>query len=468
MGLRPIDSPRAFFSRSGIRKSHDTPNIACPAAAMTLFAANYDGLRNKGSYDELLARVGSESLDEPDRQAKQLRESPQIANLLDGEGQLSFVEMGKQQLAAATHQQVMQTVLQAASVSGAAPAQHLRAAETQTSGPRMASARTQTAGVVAGDSSTQTPGVKVADAETQAWREQRRSGGTQTDAPAPQGPAMFDLTADDRMEEVRQGLDAEVDHQAQASARKAENLQRTISRHMGEEVGPGVADFAHMMASSSAAAAASPETEHAPKGRPGRPRKVQPSMVDDTPPAPTKNKAEVSPAMNPKAKARTGDPEALEALPSTTVGKVKKALKKDEPGPKPKAKTKAKAKAKERSHEDEFQDLMADLESKPKAKASKASKAAAAEDPDNEPEVVGQSSSSAGRTPGLEKIEGQTRAWWTRQNVGVIKSQAELRGHRFTDLDTKGSKVRKGGKMVGTPKMLKEDYLKVLFDLLKL
>ena len=426
---------------------------------MTLFAANYDGLRNKGSYDELLARVGSESLDEPDRQAKQLRESPQIANLLDGEGQLSFVEMGKQQLAASTHQQVQQSILQAASVSGAAPAQHLRAAETQTVGPRMSAAKTQTTGVAAGDSSTQTPGVKVADAETQAWREQRRSGGTQTDA-----PQMFDLTADDRMEEVQQGLDAEVDAQAQASARKAENLQRTISRHMGEAVGPGVADFAHMMASSSsAAAAAGPETQHEPKGRPGRPRKVQ-SMVDDTPPAPTKNKAEVSPAINPKAKARTENPEALEALPSTTVGKVKKALKKDEPGPKPKAKTKAKAKAKERSQEDEFQDLMADVESKPKAKASKS----AAEDPDSEPEAVGQSSSSAGRTPGLEKIEGQTRAWWTRQNVGVIKSQAELRGHRFTDLDTKGSRVRKGGKMVGTPKMGKPDYLKVLFDLLKL
>ena len=81
---------------------------------MTLFAANYDGLRNKGSYDELLARLGSEALVEPDRSAKQLRESPQIANLLDGEGQLSFVEMGKQQLATASHQMVQQSVLQAA------------------------------------------------------------------------------------------------------------------------------------------------------------------------------------------------------------------------------------------------------------------------------------------------------------------------------------------------------------------
>lgn len=417
----------------------------------TLFAANYDGLRNKGSYDELLVRLGSDSLVEPDRRAKQLRESPQIANLLDGEGQLSFVEMGKQQLAAATHQQVMQNVLQAASASGAAPAQQLRAAETQTSGPRMSAARTQTPGVVAGDNSTQTRAsgaARVADAETQA------------DQPAPQ---MFDLAADERMEEVQQGLEAEVDEQAQASARQAQNLQRIITKHMAEEVGPGVADFAHMMASSSSAAAASPETEHEPKGRPGRPRKVQPSMVDDTPSAPTKNKAEVSPGMSPKAKARTEDPEALEALPSTTVGKVKKALKKDEPSAKPKAKTKAIAK--EKSHEDEFQDLMADVESKPKQpKASKA----AAEDPDNAPEVVGQSSSSAGRTPGIEKIEGQTKAWWTRQNVGVLKSQAELRGHRFTDLDTKGSRVRKGGKMVGTPPMGKSDYLKVLFDLLKL
>jgi len=138
----------------------------------------------------------------------------------------------------------------------------------------MSAAETQTSGEVAGDSSTQ------------------------TGQPALQ---MFDLAADDRMEEVRQGLDDEVDAQAQSSARKAENLQRTISRHMGEAVGPGVADFAHMMASSSAAA-----SSESPESRPTR------NASRDQP-----RKKQAPPPVKPKA------PDEPPALPSEVVRKEK-------------------------------------------------------------------------------------------------------------------------------------------------
>jgi len=418
----------------------------------TLFAPNYDGLRYKGSYDEILARLGSDSLVEPDRRAKQIRESPQIANLLDGEGQMSFVEMGKQQLAAATHQQVMQNVLQAASASGAAPAQQLRAAETQTSGPRMSSAKTQTAGVVAGDRSTQTAGVKVADAESQAWREQRHSGGTQTDPTELSAAQIFDIAADERMEEVQQGLAADLDAQVAASDKKEQKILRTISRHLGEEVGPAQSDFAHMMATSSSSAAANPESEHEPKGPRGRPRKTQPRPMEvDTPPAPTKHKAETSPALHPKAKARTDyfelqEPSGTADLPSQMVGKViKKNLKKSEaPEDVSRARAKPKAKAKpKKTLEDEFQDLMADVESKPKPKASKS----AAEDPDNEPEVA---SSSAGRAQhGVKRIEWRTRNEfnaWARTRAATkttIREQAELRGYRFSPEQLRGNRSKK-------------------------
>ena len=159
----------------------------------------------------------------------------------------------------------------------------------------------------------------------------------------------------------------------------------------------------------------------------------------------TKNKAGQSPALKPKAKARKDEgPETTEAPPKGQ----------------PKAKAKAKAK---KTLDDEFQDLMADVEAKPKAP-----KATAKENPD-EPEVAGQPSSSSGRmVHGVTLIEGKSRKWWARQNVTVIKNQAELLGHYFSDLDTKGGPVKKDGKLVKSPSMKKPAYLNVLYGLLKI
>ena len=77
-------------------------------------------------------------------------------------------------------------------------------------------------------------------------------------------------------------------------------------------------------------------------------------------------------------------------------------------------------------------------------------------------------SGEAPRQHGIEKIEGKSKSWWTKQNIQVIKSQAELRGHRFTDLDTKGGMVRKSGKQIKQPKMKKAEYLETLFGILGL
>ena len=60
---------------------------------------------------------------------------------------------------------------------------------------------------------------------------------------------------------------------------------------------------------------------------------------------------------------------------------------------------------------------------------------------------------------GVEKITGKSEAWWKKQNMTVLKEQAELRGKRFSDLDVKGGKTRSGEKI---PRMKKEDYLKEL------
>ena len=63
---------------------------------------NYDGLRKKKTYDEHIDYVMNkqEKLQYPDRAAKFLRNSPQLSNLLDsnGEGLLEMEEQQKRQV----------------------------------------------------------------------------------------------------------------------------------------------------------------------------------------------------------------------------------------------------------------------------------------------------------------------------------------------------------------------------------
>ena len=55
---------------------------------MAIYAVNYDGLRKRDTYNELIDYIQfkPEKIIYPDRFAKRVRESPQISNLLDGEG----------------------------------------------------------------------------------------------------------------------------------------------------------------------------------------------------------------------------------------------------------------------------------------------------------------------------------------------------------------------------------------------
>ncbi len=67
-----------------------------------MFGINYDGLRKKKTYDELIDYVMNkqEKIQYPDRTAKFLRNSPQLSNLLDsnGEGLLEIEEQQKRQV----------------------------------------------------------------------------------------------------------------------------------------------------------------------------------------------------------------------------------------------------------------------------------------------------------------------------------------------------------------------------------
>ena len=63
-----------------------------------MLGINYDGLRKKKTYDELIDYVMNkqEKIQYPDRTAKILRNSPQLSNLLDGDGE-GLMEMEEQQ-----------------------------------------------------------------------------------------------------------------------------------------------------------------------------------------------------------------------------------------------------------------------------------------------------------------------------------------------------------------------------------
>jgi len=460
----------------------------------TLFAVNYVGLRPKGSYDEIIDRLELErpTLREPNRRAKFLRESPQIANLLDGEGNLAFVELGRHQLAAAKQRAVEQSVREAASVPGAATAQVLRAAEPQRTGARISAASMET-----NDRFAQTREVKVTDAGSPAWRAQTHSGGTPTDMAELSGAQLFDIGSDDGMEEdLLMNLNAALDAQEAATEQQQAKIAAIVAKHLGEEVAAQLA-FAHQMASSSSSSAAAMTLAQQAAYIQQMSASSGGSVPMETESSKAKRAGNNPEAFSaPKAKAKAGSScTAVMALPQqaraqqksarssgsapmeTEASRAKRAADIPEDFPAPKAKSKASPEPKKGMGEP--RDTGRSHANKKQADESAAPAAGLAlEGPtpkSGESQAVGsQSSSSSQASPparakhGVKPIEGKDRDWWLRQNVATIKTQAELRGHRFSDLDTKGGKSRVRGKVVKVLKFKKVDYLEVLFKLLKL
>ena len=54
-----------------------------------MFALNYDGLKKRDTYDEIIDYLQNkqEKIKYPNRLAKQVRNTPQLSNLLDGDGE---------------------------------------------------------------------------------------------------------------------------------------------------------------------------------------------------------------------------------------------------------------------------------------------------------------------------------------------------------------------------------------------
>ena len=70
-------------------------------------------------------------------------------------------------------------------------------------------------------------------------------------------------------------------------------------------------------------------------------------------------------------------------------------------------------------------------------------------------------------------VTGKSEAWWNRQNEGFLKNQAELRGKKYSDLETKGYKIidpddPKHKKKIWKDKPYRRaDYLRILKEIFR-
>ena len=113
---------------------------------------------------------------------------------------------------------------------------------------------------------------------------------------------------------------------------------------------------------------------------------------------------------------------------------------------------------------------------KPKAKAEPKPTVAAIEAPQPkaepkskaEPKAIPKSKPKPQPAHGVELLENKDKKYWEKQNVTVLKQQAELRGYRFSDVETKGVEQLVKRVKQTVKKFKKKDYLQVLLKLLKI
>ena len=429
----------------------------------TLFAVNYDGLRPKGSYEEIIDKLsaGRPELRQPDRRAKFLRESPQVANLLDGEGSLSFVEMGRQQLAAAAHQSVEQRVREAASEPGAAPAQALRAAFTQTASTRTSSVRTQ-AGVDSADRFSQTRNPTLTETGSQAFGAQTRSGGTQTEQSG--SAEFFDIGHDDRMEEDLQDLNVALETQDAADDQQRQKVQRLVARNLGEDV-EAQRPFAARMAAVSVASSSSPSAAAAMTpdqvayaqqmfARSAAQGSGEQSSPGGTLEGGTGSTQTLAEAAAPKAKAMAmAVPKATKRGSAANGGNGSRPKSKAKSGPRPAI---------------DLSDADEDPRPRSKAKAGPRPTVALTDSGGSaDPQVsTGQSATSSsapaggtGEATGLESMElDRSKTWWNGLKWKALRRQAEaFQGRPFTTEELYGDRGSEG-----KPIMTKLDFKKII------
>ena len=135
-----------------------------------------------------------------------------------------------------------------------------------------------------------------------------------------------------------------------------------------------------------------------------------------------------------------------------------------EPALKPPVKAKPKPKSRRQKTEPKFEELALPDETKPEQNSEPQTEAKA------EPKTKTKAKAKAKpvKQVGVEKIEGKDAKWWKGKSITVLKQQAELRGHRFTDAETKGGTRSVNGVKTKFQRFKKDDYYNTLMKILKL
>ena len=368
-------------------------------------------------------------------------------------------------------------------------------------------------------------------------------------------PQMFDMTLDERIDDVHEDIEDNLENHAHNKKQQHQQMVDFVKRHLYEHATPGPLDFSHKKATRSRpqgstdvpyfAQAPQPQAPPAnaeiPTHEPSPPTNVktmakerqrsksvgpntkspaqkQPEGMDgpaSVPPPKGKGKGwgkskqkdviaeALPPSSMPKAK---GAPETLgppraKSRGRSTKPKIAEALlpepKSATPEPKEISKgvikTIKKPKAKPRSRKTTDVPMPEAETPKPESKPSKAlyvipplrkkrtetpvprAKKVTAKAPPPEPKAKAKASPPEPKAKAPEpkenpaysklvqheKVTGMSEAWWKTQGIGVLKEQAQLRGHKFTDLEVKGDKSQQ------ILRFKREDYLRVMLELLK-
>jgi hypothetical protein len=259
--------------------------------ANAIYKVQYEGLKKRDTYDEIVSYLShnNDKIKYPNRFFKQMRESPQLSNLLDNQG-MGLVEMNEKEMSKIQHEQAEQAVIQTASSSGSS-ANVLRATT-----PKIKPIQTR-------EFFTQTKNPKMAEAGTQAWRPNKASVGSQSAEPSKlsaetqTGAQTFDMTLDDKIDDLSANIQMEIDAEAESNKRKKKNMLSLTDGQFGEPVlPPNIVEaminniergyirpsFAPSSSNQPMSMEVDPETYVEPKGPVGRPRKTQsnPMTVD--------------------------------------------------------------------------------------------------------------------------------------------------------------------------------------------
>ena len=385
--------------------------------------------RKRPTYEELINDIVVEQpkIKYPDRTATILRNSHYLSqfdgNLLDLEEQEKNID--KQKLKEIEIRKI--------------------ASEKKTTAGLLRTSSSQTPTVLTRIMGSQTPTTRTTETASQAWRPNRSSGGTQTDGPQAVEAAtdtytqLFDIAPDSMVNTEMEDAEAAEEEEVERVNKKSQKIKKLVSTNLGETF-EGELPFLRSSAASSSTDVLLTEDTKRKRGRPTtRDKDITANVVRERAPQRGDTGGEDT-----KKRGRKKQQDSVPMIVENIAENQKRKNIIEDTGGET-----TKKRGRKTNAEKELMRLQ-DVIAPQKAAREEAEKA------------------EEKKKHGVEKILSQKKSFWEKQTMATLKEQAELRGHRFTDLETKGSTSTVLGVKTKIKKFNKEDYKRVLYKILKL